>query len=104
MPPKKKDGKSGGEEEEPLEEEKDLIEKELVSSFLKLKLAACAPPPLLHLTRTPWSTVHSCCQLPGRRGLCSQERSKGPFLEEAGGVVDSVTPTVSVSLSLRRCQ
>lgn len=37
MPPKKKPG----EEEEPVEEEKDLLEKELVISYLKSKLASC---------------------------------------------------------------
>jgi hypothetical protein len=39
MPPKKKTG----EEEEPVEEEKDLLEKELVISYLKSKLASCVP-------------------------------------------------------------
>jgi hypothetical protein len=45
MPPKKKDGKVGGDEEEPMEEDKDLLEKELVISYLKMKLAACAFAP-----------------------------------------------------------
>lgn len=44
MPPKKKDGKAVGDEEEPSEEAKDLLEKELVISYLKMKLAACAAP------------------------------------------------------------
>lgn len=45
MPPKKKDAekKAGEEDEEPLEEEKELLEKELVISYLKMKLVACAP-------------------------------------------------------------
>ena len=47
MPPKKKDGKAAVDEEEPSEENKDLLEKELVISYLKMKLVACALP--LHL-------------------------------------------------------
>jgi hypothetical protein len=45
MPPKKKDAKGAAEGgEEPSEENKDLIEKELVNSYLKMKLSACAAP------------------------------------------------------------
>jgi hypothetical protein len=40
MPPKKKEGKKGNEEDEPHEEDKDLLEKELVISYLKSKLVA----------------------------------------------------------------
>jgi len=42
MPPKEKKVMPAGEEEEPLEEDKELVEKELVISYLKMKLAACA--------------------------------------------------------------
>jgi hypothetical protein len=41
MPPKKKDAKGAADDEEPSEENKDLLEKELVISYLKMKLAAC---------------------------------------------------------------
>ena len=41
-PKKKKEGKPGGEQAEPQEEDKELLEKELVLSYLKSKLAACA--------------------------------------------------------------
>lgn len=47
---KKKDGGGGkaGEEPEPDEEEKDLIERELVISYLKSKLGRFAPVDIVH--------------------------------------------------------
>ena len=76
MPPKKKDGKAGADEEEPSEEAKDLLEKELVISYLKMKLAACAPfcsPPLCitHMNLRSPSVVRRC-SLPVYAGLFSQ--------------------------------
>ena len=77
MPPKKDAKKAGGEDEGPQEEEKDLIEKELTISYLKMKLAACATYP--SVLRSAHSSCFArqlvCCCLPvwlgknGRRTL-----------------------------------
>ena len=48
MPPKEKRPGAMVEEEEPLEEDKELLEKELVISYLKMKLFAYAPFDLRH--------------------------------------------------------
>ena len=96
MPPKKDAKKAGGEDEGPQEEEKDLVEKELTISYLKMKLAACATYP--SLLRSAHSSCFArqlvCCRLPvwlgkeGRRTLwlhfsASLNRSWGAALMPA---------------------